>query len=261
MLSKVIVIKGKDPFQMIKKGLEFFEKPYERKIIIKPNLIIDKPPPTTTPCETIEALAKYYIENNYEVIIAEGSGWIDTFQAYKKLGYFEISKKYGIKLIDLNNDDFEILEKPNALFLKKFEFPLTLKNSFIISVPILKEHSITGVTLSLKNMLGATIGEKAKIAKKGRFHKKLNESIVDINLYLKPKLAIIDGRVAGIGGELGAIPKELNVMIFSNDLVAADAIGAIYLGKNPLNIKHLKLAHEVGLGMVDLNKIEIVKIE
>ncbi|MEM2928609.1 MAG: DUF362 domain-containing protein [Nitrososphaerota archaeon] len=260
-MSKVIIIEGKDPFQMIKKGLEFFEKPYERKIIIKPNLITDNPPPTTTPYETVEALTKYYIENNYEVIIAEGSGWVDTFQAYKKLGYFKISEKYGVKLIDLNNDHFEILENSNALFLKKFEFPLTLKNSFIISVPILKEHSITGVTLSLKNMLGATLGEKATIAKKGRFHRKLNESIIDINLYLKPKLAIIDGRIAGIKGELEAVPKEINVMIFSNDLVAADAIGTIYLGKNPLDIKHLKLAQEVGLGIADLNKIEIVKIK
>ncbi|MEM1574490.1 MAG: DUF362 domain-containing protein [Nitrososphaerota archaeon] len=260
MTSKVIVIEGKDPFKIIN-GLEFFKKPRERKIIIKPNLIIDKPPPTTTPYETIEVLTKYYIENNYEVIIAEGSGWVDTFQAYKKLGYFKISEKYGVRLIDLNNDNFEILENPNALFLKKFEIPLTLKNSFIISVPILKEHSITGITLSLKNMLGATLGEKATIAKKGRFHKKLNESIIDINLYLKPKLAIIDGRIAGIGGELRAIPKELNVIILSNDLVAADAVGASYLGKNPLDIKHIKLAQEVGLGIADLNKIEIVKIK
>jgi uncharacterized protein (DUF362 family) len=261
MISKVIVIKGKDPFQMIKKGLDFFEKPCEKKIVIKPNLIIDKPSPTTTPYETIEALTKYYLENGYEVIIAEGSGWSDTFQAYKKLGYFKIAEKYGVKLIDLNNDNFEILEDKKALFLKKFELPLTLKNSFVISVPILKEHSITGVTLSLKNMLGATLGEKARIAKKGRFHKKLDESIVDINSYIKPKLAIIDGRIAGIGGELGAIPKELNVMIFSNDLVAADAIGASYLGKNPLNIKHLKLAQEIGLGIAELDRIEIVKIE
>lgn len=110
-------------------------------------------------------------------------------------------------------------------------------------------------------MLGATLGEKATIAKKGRFHKKLNESIIDINLYLKPKLAIIDGRIAGIGGELGAIPKELNVIVLSNDLVAADAVGASYLGKNPLDIKHIKLAQEIGLGIADLNKIEIVKIK
>jgi uncharacterized protein (DUF362 family) len=64
---------------------------------------------------------------------------------------------------------------------------------------------ITKVTLSLKNVLGATLGEKARVAKKGRFHKKLDESIVDINSYLKPCLAVIDGRIAGVGGVLGAL--------------------------------------------------------
>lgn len=260
-MSKVIVVKGKYPFQIVKKGLAFFEKPFKQKIVIKPNLIIDKPPPITTPYEIIEALTKYYIENENEVIIAEGSGLSDTFQAYKKLGYFKIVEKYGVKLVDLNKDNFIILKNQKALFLKEFELPLTLKDAFVISVPILKEHSITGVTLSLKNMFGATLGEEATIAKKGRFHRKLNESIVDINSYIKPKLAIIDGRIAGIGGELGAMPKELNITIFSNDLVAADAVGASYLGKNPLSIKHIKLAQEIGLGIADLRKIEIVEIE
>jgi len=117
------------------------------------------------------------------------------------------------------------------------------------------------VTLSLKNMLGATLGERAKVAKKGRFHRMLDESIVDINLYLKPRLAVIDGRVAGLGGELAAKPKKLGIMIFSEDLVAADAVGAKYLGVNPLSIRHLKLAEKVGLGVADLGKIEVIKVK
>ncbi|MEM3451561.1 MAG: DUF362 domain-containing protein, partial [Nitrososphaerales archaeon] len=180
--------------------------------------------------------------------------------AYEKLGYFKITNNYGVKLIDLNKDKYEIRENHNALFLKKFEFPLTLKDAYIISAPILKEHSITKVTLSLKNMLGATLGEKARVAKKGRFHKSLDESIVDINSYIKPSLAVIDGRIAGIESELKAKRKEIGVMIFSNDLVAADAVGASYLGYDPISISHLKLAQDIGLGICDLDKIEIVNL-
>jgi len=260
-MSKVIVVQGEDPFQMVEKGLKFFGKPAMRMIVIKPNLILAENPPTTTPCEVVEALVRYYLKDGFEVVIAEGSGWSDTFQAYKKLGYFKLTEKYKIKLVDLNNDKFEVVKNPNALFLKEFEYPLTLKNAFIISTPILKEHSITMVTLSLKNMLGATLGERAKVAKKGRFHRMLDESIVDINLYLKPHLAVIDGRVAGLGGELAAKPKKLGIMIFSEDLVAADAVGAKYLGVNPLSIRHLKLAEKVGLGVADLGKIEVIKVE
>ncbi|MBS7648167.1 DUF362 domain-containing protein [Candidatus Bathyarchaeota archaeon] len=246
---------------MVKKGLEFFAKPFKRRVVLKPNLVIDKPSPTTTSSETVEALAKNYLDDGYEVIVAEGSGYCNTFEAYRKLGYLELSEKYGIKLFDLNRDDFELVKSSKAFFLKEFEFPSTLKDTYIVSVPVLKEHSLTKVTLSLKNMLGATLGEKASIAKKGRFHKRLDESIVDVNLHLKPSLAVIDGRVAGLGGELGAKPKELEIMIFSDDLVSADAVASSYLGKNPLDIKHLKLAQKVGLGIADFNKIEIVKIE
>lgn len=259
-MSEVVVVKGKDPEVMVPKGLKYFPKPSQKRIILKPNLINTELPPTTTPYKTIEALIKYY--KGHDVVIAEGSGWSDTFQAFKTLGYFEVAKKYGIKLVDLNKDDYEVRKNPKALVLKEFEFPLTLKDSYIISVPVLKEHSITTVTLSLKNMLGATLGDKARVAKKGRFHRfGINESIVDINLYIKPSLAVIDGRVAGLGGELRTRPKELNVMIFSDDLVAADTVGAKYLDKDPYLIEHLKLAQEKGLGVTDLKKIEVVEIE
>ena len=257
-MSRVVVVRGMNPHSMVEVGLKYFLKPNFRRVVLKPNLILDEPPPTTTPVDTVEALVKWYLGGGYEVVVAEGSGWCETFHAYRRLGYFKLHEVYGVKLVDLNNDEFEVVRNSKALFLKEFEFPLTLKDAYIVSVPILKEHSITKVTLSLKNMLGATLGEKGRVARKGRFHRKLNESIVDVNLYLKPSLAVIDGRIAGVGGELHARPRELGLMIFSNDLVAADAIAAKFLGYDPLKIPHIKLAQEAGLGIADLSRVEVI---
>ncbi|MEM2924420.1 MAG: DUF362 domain-containing protein [Methanocellales archaeon] len=259
MNSKVVIVEGRDPASMVSLGLgKLNVKPVE-KIVIKPNLIVNRPPPVTTPVETVKAIAEYLMRYQ-RVTIAEGSGWCNTTLAYKELGYLDLAEKYGIELVDLNKDSYELRRNAKALALKEFEFPLTLKNSFIISAAVLKVHSITKVSLSLKNMLGATLEEKARIAKKGRFHRKLNESIVDINLYLKPSLAIIDGRQACIDGELGGEAREFNIMIFSTDLVAADAVGAKILGYEPLAIPHLKLAQDVKLGTADLKEIEVVRI-
>ena len=260
MMSRVIVVRSWNAYSAVREALKYFGKPSKRRNILKPNLITADSPPTTTPCETIEALVRYYLGGEFEVVVAEGSGWCNTFEAYRKLGYTRLQEEYGVKLVDLNSDDFEVVKNPNALFLKEFELPLALKDAYIVSVPVLKEHSIAGVTLSLKNMLGATLGERARVAKKGRFRRKLDESIVDVNLYLRPSLAVIDGRIAGLGGELGPKPKEVGILIFSEDLVAADAVGTSYLGKNPLKIPHLKLAQEVGLGIADLNRIEVLEI-
>ena len=257
MPSRVVVARGEDPFKLVERGLKHFEKPTQHRVVVKPNLIIDEPPPTTTPCDTIEALIRYYLEEGYEVIVAEGSGWCETSKAFRKLGYTKLAQEYGVKLVDLNTDRYELVANPSALYLKRFEKPLTLKEAYIISAPVLKEHSITQVTISLKNMLGATLGEKAKVAKKGRFHRKLDESIVDINMYLKPQLAIVDARTAGIRGELKSTPLKLGVMLFSSDLVAADSIASTLLGKNPLKIGHIKLAQKAGLGTADPTKIKV----
>lgn len=259
-MSRVIIAEGENPEKMIPNALKHFEKPQPEKIILKPNLINSSPPPTTTPCQTIEAIVKYF-HKEFEVIIAEGTGWGTTSEAYQALGYSEIAKEYGIQLVDLNEDKYEIRRDPSASFVKEFEFPITLENAYIVSVPILKTHSLTTVTLSLKNMLGATLGDKTSaVFKKGRFHRRLSESIIDLNLYIKPDLAIIDGIVGGTGGELRARPKEVGVVIVSKDLVAADAVGANMLGYDPLSIDHLRLAQSRGLGVADLNEIEIINV-
>jgi len=230
------------------------------RVVLKPNLITCEGPPTTTPVDVVEALANWFMGCGCEVIVAEGSGWGDTWEAYRTLGYAGL-EELGVRLVDLNVDQYEVVEDESALVLKKFELPLTLKDAYVVSIPVLKEHSITGVTLSLKNMLGATLGEKSRVARKGRFHRMgLDECIVDVNLHVKPSLAVIDGRVAGIGGELGSKPRKLGVLIASEDLVAADAYACTLLGHNPLAVRHLVLAWKRGLGNVNLDEIDIVEV-
>ncbi|MFQ6051109.1 MAG: DUF362 domain-containing protein [Candidatus Hydrothermarchaeota archaeon] len=256
-MSKVVVVRGEDPEKMVKRGLDYLEvEPDEDKIVIKPNLIDNRPYPVTTSAETVEAIVKYFKKFGKEIIIAEGSGWCNTFRAYEGLGYLTLREKYDLKLVDLNRDEFLVKKNPNAIVLKKFEFPLTLEGSYLISAAVLKIHSFTGVTLSMKNMLGASIGSD-----KGRFHRfGINESIVDINTYKLPNLAIVDGRMGNIDGELGGRVKKFGLMIFSKDPVAADAIGADILGKDPLSIKYLKTADQRGLGTANLDNIERIDL-
>ncbi|MFQ6080687.1 MAG: DUF362 domain-containing protein [Candidatus Bathyarchaeia archaeon] len=257
-MSKVIIVKGNDAGVMVSRGLsELDVRPHKGKVVIKPNLIVNRPYPTTTSAETVEAIARYCKRFGKDLVIAEGSGWTNTYEAFRDQGYLEVAEKHGVKLVDLNRDRYERRRNPQAMVLKEFEFPSTLRNSYIISAAVLKVHSITTVTLSLKNMLGATIGRD-----KGRFHDYgINESIVDINLYKTPDLAIIDGRTGNVAGELGGRTRRFNLMVFSEDPVAADAVGASILGLNPLSITHLRLAQDRALGVADLRKIDIVEVE
>nr|MDO8082125.1 DUF362 domain-containing protein [Candidatus Freyarchaeota archaeon] len=256
--SLVIIVRGEDPETMVTKGLgELDIKIPQKKIVIKPNLIANNPYPTTTSSKTVETIIKNLKKFKKEIIIAEGAGWTDTYTAYRDQGYQEIAKRHAVKLVDLNIDNYEIVKNPKAMVLEEYELPLTLKDSYLVSAAVLKVHSQAGVTLSVKNMLGATIG-----GHKGRFHRRgIHESIVDINLYKAPNLAIIDGREANVRGELGGEIQTFDLMIFSQDPVAADAVGANVLGVDPLSVKHLKLAQEKGLGIADLGKIDIRELK
>ncbi|RLF16545.1 MAG: hypothetical protein DRJ97_00645 [Thermoprotei archaeon] len=256
---KVVVVKG---FRRVEDALEEalkrlrFKSP--REALIKPNLIIDAPPPTTTPLDLVEALASC-LEG--EVIVGEGSGWTDTFKAFERLGFLEARKKLGFSLLDFNRDETVELRDPQALVLKVFKAPRGALGRFIVSAAALKTHSIAKASLSLKNMLGATPSEPRLIARKGRFHRLgIDECIADICSYLKPGLAVIDGREACVGGELGGGSVKIGVLIASRDPVAADAVASRLLGFNPYKIKHLVLAERRGLGKIKPEEVEVVEL-
>lgn len=257
-MSKVVIVRGRNRENIVEKGLTVLGiNPYREKVVIKPNLITNRPYPVTTSPKTVECLINYFTGRANEIFIAEGSGMCrgGTNKAFLDLGYVELAERRGIPLVDLNGDDYEPMNNPEASRLNEFKFPLTLKNAFLISAAVLKRHSMAKVTLSLKNMMGATTGIKARFHALG-----LTKSIVDINLYTKPDLALIDG-IESSGKELGGEVTRYDLMIFSEDPVAADAVGARILGFDPLAVPHIKLAQEKGLGIARIEEIEIAELE
>ena len=255
--SKVVIVRGRTRAIMVEKGLAALGiNPCRAKVVIKPNLITNRPYPITTPPETVECLIRYFAGKAKEIIIAEGSGLCTggTDKAFLDLGYVALAKRWGLRLVDLSKDDYELMQIPEASRLKEFKLPRTLKDAFLISAAVLKGHSMAKVTLSLKNMLGASIGLKAKFHALG-----LTKSIVDINLYTRPNLALIDG-IESSSRELGGKVTHYDLLIFSEDTVAADAVGAQILGLEPLSVPHIKLAHEMGLGTARMEEIEIVEL-
>lgn len=258
MEPEVVVVRGaKRADEALDEALKRLRVSLPRGAVIKPNLIIDAPPPTTTPLDLVEALASL----SGEAIVAEGSGWTETDRAYDRLGYREASRREGFRLVDLNRDEVVELRDPHAFTLKSFQAPRTVAGGFVISAAVLKEHSITGVSLSLKNMLGVAPSSRPGVAKKGHLHRLgVDECIADIASYVRPSLAVIDGRWACIGGELGGRPLELGVIIVSRDPVAADAIGSRLLGYEPSKVRHIVMAEARGVGSARPSRVEVVEL-
>lgn len=260
-MSKVAIVKGLNPVESTVKALEMIESglsgllSVERPILIKPNYIVAKHPSTgmTTDSRVVEGVVKFLKERgNKKLIIGEGSGWADTFEAFRVAGVDKVADKWGVELIDLNKDCFVEVYPPNSLALNKVTVAKTAFESLIVSVPKLKIHRLTHVTLGIKNMMGA-------LASKGAMHNgKLHENIADLASVLKPSLTVIDGVVAGEGHETNGSPVEMGLVIAGTDPVAVDAVGAAVMGISPLEVKHLVLAEKKGLGTCRLEKIEVV---
>lgn len=222
----------------------------EKRVIIKPNLVKALPPPITTPVELIEAIVSYLQLKapHVELIIADGTGSLDydTMHVFENLGYSSMAQRKGIKLIDLNEAPYLTLTNPTLKRWPTMHLPEVVMESYLISVPVLKAHSLAGITLSMKNMMGACPPEhycKDGHWKKASFHTGMHEAIADLNRYRKPDFSIIDATVGlseyHLGGALCDPPP--GIIVASHDPVAADAYGCSLLGKEWRTIDHIAM--------------------
>jgi len=264
-MPNVVILKGENPIETTVNALTLIESDVRRvlaqsgkkPVLVKPNYINSKHPSTgvTTDSRVIEGVVKFLKERKVanDIAIGEGSGLSDTFQAFKVAGVDEVARRWNVRLVDLNKDEFVEVRVPNPLNLKKARVAKTAFDSAIISVPKLKPHRSAIITLSLKNMMGA-------LASKGSMHMgtSLSANIADLASVLKPSVAVVDGIIAGEGHETSGNPVEMGIVIAGTDPVAVDAVGAEVMGISPAEVKHLLLAEEKGLGTSKLDETTVL---
>lgn len=242
--ASVSIVKGDEPVDMVAEALGLIEaeKAFtsEERILVKPNYIDASHPSTgnTTDARVIEGTVKFLKQRGYgNLVIGEGSGLSDTMRAFRVAGVDEVAKRWGLELIDLNEDEYVVIDVPNPLALKKVRISKTALESAIVSVSKLKLHRMAGVTLSLKNLMGV-------VQPKGQIHRHLSEKIADLASVVRPRLSVIDGIVAGEGHERAGKPVRMDLVIAGLDPVAVDTVGATLMGFDPLEAKHIPLAAE-----------------
>jgi uncharacterized protein (DUF362 family) len=219
------------------------------RIIVKPNIVNSSPPPVTTDVRCVMAIVAYLKERlNMEVIVAEGSGEGNTADNFRINGYGEITEKFGVELVDLDSLPVKKHENSRAGELKEIFLPEILEKAGLVSVPPAKDHTITTVTLGLKNMVGCLPAKHYSgywSYKKSQIHA-VNEhqAIADLMLYIKPHLTFIDASQGLKGGHLsGSVPDPpLGKIIAGTNVLAVDRETARILGHEPGTVHHLTLA-------------------
>lgn len=223
------------------------------KILIKPNLVNLSGPPVTTPVGLVEVLVDFIQEMapRTRIIIGEGTGApnYDTQHIFEAHGYTSLLRGRNLELIDLNKAPLVRLSRPEFSRWPEMFLPRIALEAFLISVPVLKVHSLAGVTLSMKNMIGITPPTHYKVNgqhwKKAAFHDHIQEAILDLNRYRCPDFTIMDATVGMQESHLSGAtcsPRP-NLIVAGFDPVAVDAFGAGLLKKDWRNIGHIRMAH------------------
>lgn len=224
----------------------------QQRIILKPNLVGPFEPPITTDLRLIEALIEYIQSYTYaKIIVAEGSGECETHKSFAKLGYDELPGKYGVELVDLDSLPIVKLVNYDALLYKEIYLPEDILDGFMISVPVLKDHTLTKVSLGIKNLIGILPASKYSgywSYRKSEVHRHdCDQAIVDISLYRPIDMVITDGAIGQTGGHLSSgvvCDPPINKLIASFDPLEADIEGAELLGHDWTTIRHLQLYSE-----------------
>ena len=270
--SLVIVSRGKDPYQTTRRALR--EVPFPclkgRRVLIKPNAGREAAPGqgVTTHPSVVEAIIDHLRETGTpDMSIGESCIFgVHAEEAFRVTGMREVSEKKGIDLIDMDRFDPMEIVVPRGKVIRRIKVSSILRRfDFIISVPVMKTHMHTRVTLSIKNMKGLLWRKE-----KARFHhlrcdkeitrgyKELDMAISEMATVLFPHLSVIDGTVGmeGMGPAYGTA-KPMGIVVAGGNPLSTDAVAARLMGFNPGDIPHLQLAAENGLGEIRLKNVSV----
>jgi len=228
-------------------------------VFLKPNFTYPyhKKGITTTP-ELLEEFLYLLKGRAKRVIIGESDGGNNSFSADDSfVGHNipEICRKIGVEFVNLSKiPSLEVTENIQGKDVTVRLPELLLREiDCMISVPVLKVHVMTGVSLSMKNLWGCYPDTMRCL-----HHKDLDKKLALITKLTKPRLIVIDGSYAlDNHGPMYGSARKTDLLLLSNNPVAADMVGASIMGIPLTRAKHIIVAQNENLGPRDLNDIII----
>lgn len=264
--SDLIIARNGTPKELLKAALDVYggiQKVVKKgqKVVIKVNISFNMPPEyaVTTNPELVDALIELcYEAGAREVLVVDHT--IHNWQmCFTSTTMKKTVERAGAKIKAINyKDDFRTVSIPKGKTLKQTSISKDVLDADVfINVPIAKVHSSAVTTLSMKNLMGIVFD-------RGDFHLRgLHECIAELSTAVKPDLIILDAyrilMTDGPGGP-GEI-KEAGEVVVGTDPVAVDVYGSVLLGKDPQNIRYIRRASELGVGVMDVERITTMYVD
>ncbi len=243
-------------------GLGKIIKP-DDNVMLKVNAIAGFPPEhaATTHPAVVGAMVEIVKEAGGIPYVGDSSGAYGfTAQALELSGIKKACEEHGGKLVNFESTGTYAV-KLNGRVLSSINVAKpALDCDVLVSLPKMKTHMLTKYTGAVKNFFGVIPGGgKAAIHRMAPTEESLSHAVVDIYSALKPKLAVMDGIVGMEGdGATNGTPIASNVILSSMDCVALDAVAPEVMGFSHRDVLTTCIAGERGLGVGELDCIEVV---
>lgn len=216
--------------------------------VIKPNFVAGRSAATgsTTSFALLKVVAEEVRACGAEPVLCEMPGTeFDREATYTILGVEQFCAENGIRIVRVdpegNEQDWVAVQPAGAKKLRRFHVPRLLHDASLINLPVLKTHVVSGMSLGMKNPMGIL----PRPDRRAMHTFGIDQSIVDMNLGLKPALTIVDGSAGQDGeGPLYGDTSDLQVLVAGRDSLAVDLVCCQLVGVKPRDIPHLRLALE-----------------
>ncbi|MCP4349339.1 MAG: DUF362 domain-containing protein [Desulfobacterales bacterium] len=269
----VAVVRYENPLDSVKKTVELCRGlenlPANANVFIKPNIVfwtmatVFPKWGVITTSRVVEDMVILLKEHGVKnITIGEGSVTMklnDTqtiAHAFDSLGYNRLKERYGVNCVNILERPFEELDLGDGVELS-FNTDI-LESDFVVNLPVLKTHAQTVISLGVKNLKGVIDIRSRKKCHSADPEKNLHFMVARLADKMPPMFTLIDGIYANERGPSmdGRIVRT-NLLIGSNDALAADFVGAKILGYLPSDIPHLSYAAKNHGRNPDLSDIEV----
>ncbi len=176
----------------------------------------------------------------------------DIEKAFHGCGMADVCRRTGVTWVNMSRGKTVPVDAPGNTVLKRIDVPKILRDTLMITVPVMKTHAKTVITGAIKNQWGCL----SKL--RHEYHLVLDQALADLNSVVRPALAVMDGTIGLEGnGPKSGHPRIADRVLCSGDAVALDTIQAINMGIDPARVVHLATCAARGIGTNDRNRIDV----
>jgi uncharacterized protein (DUF362 family) len=227
---------------------------------VKPNIGWDRRPEqaANTNPDVVATLVRLCLEAGAAKVRVSDNPCNDERRTFLRSGIQAAAEEAGAEVFFLDRRKFREMEIGGRSLRRWPVYVDYVECDKRINVPIAKHHNLTGLTLSLKNLMGVVGGNRSQL------HQNLGPAMADVARFVPSELTVLDAVriLTGNGPQGGSLTDvaRRDTVVVSTDPVALEAFGATLFGWSADRLSTARAGAALGLGTLDWESLDPMRL-